>query len=522
MMYMLIIIASLTSVIFLLKGTKPNQSLKQKHVTQVQKPIIMLMVDSLMQEPMQQAIKEGKAQAIDHLMRHGHLYPDVISSYPTMSVTIDSSLLTGTYSDKHRVPGLVWFNEKEKKHVNYGSAREEVLKTGLKNVAEDSLYHLNHTHLSRDVKTLHEEVEDTGLQSASVNALVYRGNKKTKLANLNVLKKADIIHEHLEIETPALFSYGAMAQYSPHNRNNTRLWQGIGFNDRFSAQELIYFIKENKLPAFTLAYFPDLDKEVHKKGPKNHIKAIEKTDKELQDVLDAFGSWEKALESAIWIVMGDSGQAKVGKEKSESMIKINDLLDRYNIHKISDPLKEEHQIVIAHNERMAFVYRVDDELDLKDIAQKLKKDERIGFVAWKEGPLVHVAAGGHKEMLAFSPGGDYIDTYGQTWLLSGDHSVLDLSKNSHRIEYGKYPDALTRLHSALNSHSGSYLIADAKPGYEFQGEGTPIHPGGAAHGSMHEQDSLVPMVVAGTDSRPKNMRIVDIKAWILELITQEE
>lgn len=113
-------------------------------------------------------------------MEHGRLYPDVVSSYPTMSVTIDSTLLTGTYSDKHRVPGLVWYDENEKRLVNYGSAREEVFKLGVKQVAEDNLYKLNHKHLHRDVKTIHETLADAGQQSASINALVYRGNEKRR------------------------------------------------------------------------------------------------------------------------------------------------------------------------------------------------------------------------------------------------------------------------------------------------------------------------------------------------------
>ena len=182
MLYVLIIIIVVLAIIFLIRGFRPaNQSLEQKHVTKTENPVILLIIDSLMAEPLQNAIKEGRAPALKYLTDQGHYYPNIISSYPTMSVTIDSSLLTGTYSDKHRIPGLVWYDEKEKRLVNYGSAKEEVLKLGIKHVIEDSFYHLNHSHLSRDVKTIHEILAIKGLESASINALVYRGNEKQQL-----------------------------------------------------------------------------------------------------------------------------------------------------------------------------------------------------------------------------------------------------------------------------------------------------------------------------------------------------
>ena len=59
----------------------------------------------------------------------------------------------------------------------------------------------------------------------------------------------------------------------------------------------------------------------------------------------------------------------------------------------------------------------------------------------------------------------------------------------------------------------------AKPGYEFIGEGSPTHIGGASHGGLHKQDSLVAMIVSGTDTLPKYNRIKDIKDWVLSILT---
>ncbi|MDI3411951.1 hypothetical protein QKW52_23655 [Bacillus sonorensis] len=51
--------------------------------------------------------------------------------------------------------------------------------------------------------------------------------------------------------------------------------------------------------------------------------------------------------------------------------------------------------------------------------------------------------------------------------LLSDFSVLDLSASGHSLRYGNYPDALARLYGALHSHPGRYIIADAKPGFQF-------------------------------------------------------
>jgi hypothetical protein len=101
--------------------------------------------------------------------------------------------------------------------------------------------------------------------------------------------------------------------------------------------------------------------------------------------------------------------------------------------------------------------------------------------------------------------------------LQGNPDLVDLTLSEKRIAYGRYPDALARLYGALHSHEGRFLVVTAKPGHELVAESSPTHIGGAAHGSLHEKDSLVPLIVSGTNSRPKTLRIVDLKDWLLGL-----
>ncbi|HBP66475.1 MAG TPA: phosphodiesterase, partial [Desulfosporosinus sp.] len=53
-------------------------------------------------------------------------------------------------------------------------------------------------------------------------------------------------------------------------------------------------------------------------------------------------------------------------------------------------------------------------------------------------------------------------------------------------------------------------------GYEYLAVGGPIHSGGGSHGSLEEEDSSVPMIVAGMPVRLEHPRIIDLVPMILE------
>jgi hypothetical protein len=483
------------------------------------RPIILLAIDSLMHMPLQEAIRQKRTPALRFFMEHGQYFPDVVSSFPTMSVTIDSSLLTGTYPDRHRVPGLLWYHETEKRIVNYGNGKRELLKVGIKQVLLDSLYKLNNEHLSQDTKTIHEELALHQTSSASINGLVYRGSF---LQQFNVPKLAvwlKLLPQKLRTHGPLLFSFGALARLYSENKYG-HLWQKGGFNDKFSARELKYLIQQQKLPFFTIVYFPENDHSVHKNGPMD-ISGLEKVDRQLQEVLGAYASWEEAVKRAIWVVMGDSGQTSIGASRSQALVHLLPMLGMYRISKLGKQVQENDQLFLCVNERMAYIYALHDSLPLSQVAAHLQEDERIDVIAWKEEDLIQVRGGGKESTLAFHPNGSYRDPYQQTWMLNGDVSLLNIQATGETIEYGDYPDALARLYGALHSHPGRYLVITAKPGCEFVGESSPTHRNGAGHGALHKQDSFVSMIICGTDTVPQYKRIVDVKDWILNLYKEQ-
>ncbi|MBT2640091.1 MULTISPECIES: alkaline phosphatase family protein [unclassified Bacillus (in: firmicutes)] len=517
---LLLIIITVIAYIMLIKSPNnpPSQLQQQQQNPPPSKRVVMIVVDSLMDQPLQSSLEEDKVSALRFLINHGKYYPEMVSAFPTMSVVIDSTLLTGTYADQHKVPALVWYDSNEKRFISYGSAQKEIRKLGVKQVLENSLFQLNHRHLSPAVKTIHEELKG---QSASINTLVYRGGHSKPLSVPRGLSWPGLVEEDASIKGPEYFSYGLLSKLDPKNPH-THLWQGFGFNDQFAAQELKYLIKHNRLPSYSLVYFSDNDKQVHKKGV-SVTKGIEDADKQLQEILNTYPAWEEALNDTAWIIMGDSGQTDLKNDKEQALIDLRVLLKEYRIHKIDGPVKEKDQIVLGLNERMTFIYLLDQNIKIDDLSSILSKDRRIDQIAWKQGESVKVISGDHSGYLLFKPNGDFADQYGKTWCIEGNFDILDLEANGkNQIEYNDYPDGLARLYSSFYSHSGIYMVVNAKPGYEFVGEESPTHVGGAAHGSLHKQDTFFPVIVAGTEQEPQHERIMDFKEWVMRILESPE
>lgn len=474
--------------------------------------VILLVIDSMMDEPIKKAIQEKKAPALAFFLKHGQYSKNLVSSYPTMSVTIDSSLITGAYPDKSKIPGLVWFNNDKKRIITYGNGFFEIMKIGVSQFSESIMHQYNNVDLSPNVSTIHEDLDTIKKESASINAFIYRGNYHHTLKVPKVITKVSNLPEEYETAGPKMLSLGTFIH---QDKKNNHIVNRLGLNDAFAVQELKYLLEKNIIPDFTILYISENDFTVHRKGP-NTIKGIEKLDKHLQEVLNIFPKWEDALNNYIWVIIGDSKQSPVIEPKKEALIDLKEILSKNRILKLGKPAAKDDEIVITANERMAYVYKINERVTLENIAKKLKTDHRIAWIAWKEKEIIHVISGDHEGSFNFNSGGIYRDIYNQAWSIKGNTSILDLTLQNKNIHYGDYPDGLARLYGAMHSQEGEFLVVDAKPGYEFIGESSPEHSGGGAHGSMHKDDSLIPIIVTGTDKSIDQLRIVDLKKWILD------
>jgi predicted AlkP superfamily pyrophosphatase or phosphodiesterase len=485
------------------------------------KKVILLLIDSLMPDIVEDSLRHKTVPALQFLKDRGRYWPDCVTVFPTMTASVDSSLVTGVYPDVHRIPGLIWYNPEERVIVDYVNGWRCVWKLGLSNSTRNVLYHLNEKHLSKQVTTVFEELALREKTSASINTIIHRGHKKHRVKLPFFLNLITRFRFHDEISGPDVLTLGDLVE-SPVNTKLPRRMKSLpkryGINDTYAIAAAKDLIQSGNQPDFMLVYLPDNDHEVHKQNPAHAEGALIRVDQRIQEILNLYGSWDEALRQCVWIVTGDHGQTRIGGKK-DFTIDLDDLLKSFRVLQLGEDVGD-HEIVISNNERSAYLYPLKENIQ-EEILPRLQLESRIDLIAWKQGQGVFVREGGSGRELYFAPDGPNSDIYGRTWTISGEWAVLDLRLEQGIVHYGDYPDALSRLYGALYSQDVPMIVITARPRFEFLSRYYPRHLNGGCHGSLHKYDSLVPLIIAGTDHPMHGPpRLVDLKQYILELFDQ--
>lgn len=486
------------------------------------KKVVLCIIDSLHPGVLEQCFAGGLAPNLDFLRKNGFYSPACVSVFPTMTPTATASILTGTQVECHGVPGFVWYNYEQDRWENYGATFSAALKQGLGRTLYNWFYRLNHCHLKKEVLTLHEQLSKQGLKSANLNFFMRRGSVKHEpnfpwllrllsgkwLRGEQILGPEELILGKI-IYPPGLTLQGAYL-YTP--------WKRYGINDAFTAAACLHLIQRGELPELTLLYFPDNDHYSHRHGPWATSKIIRRVDAYLGEILRACGS-DEVLNRMIFIIMGDHAQTPVLRGK-EAVINLEQLLPSCRVLRLGAQGSRDSDLVISPNERMAYIDILHERLELRrKIVGQLAKDPRIAQVMWREEKTYFVKSGGNGQLLAFSSGGSFKDDAGIGWDFEGDIAVVGGKVKENTVHFAEYPDAFNRIRHALEARPETCIALSAAPGYEFGGEAAAIHPGGGSHGSLHREDSLVPLIIAGTDKQPQTCQIDKIAPFILEHLT---
>jgi len=482
------------------------------------KKVLLFLIDSMMPQILEQCIAANKTPGLQFFAERGQYIPDCVTVFPTMTASVDCSLITGVYPDRHKVPGLVWFDAEHKEMVNYINGIEQIWKLGLDKCACNVLFDLNERHLSREVKTIHEELEERGLVSGSINVVAHRGHKRHKMHLPLPLDAITGFRLREKVSGPAIMSLGTLVKPDifrtvPWNLSQS-MQSGYGINDAYAIDLLIEIVKSGKQPDFTLIYLPDNDHKLHS-SPEQAVEHLADTDRELVRFLNSYPSWEHVLEENVCLFISDHGQTKIG-ETHDHNVPLDQLLSEFSKHQLGTAVSTEHDVVICNNERMAYLYPLQEGVFYKLITV-LSREPRIDLIAWKEGGQTVVKRGGTDRILRFWKGTTYRDPYGMEWEAEGDFEVLDVRVSGNSISFDMYPDAFSRLYGALFSQKEEAIVVTAAYGYEFLSESAPTHLGGGSHGSLHKQDTMIPLIVAGASREfPTPARLVDVKSFILQ------
>jgi hypothetical protein len=458
------------------------------------KKLVLTYVDSLRTDMLELAVAEGRAPSFGALLERGTLIGDCVSSFPSVTPVACAEMVTGVAADQHWISGMNWFHRLERRYVEYGSSLEATRTVGVFRALYDLVYNMNLAHLSPEVETLFERLDDAGVRTACTPFLIYRGRHRHQVSLDGLLRRAvETTRLKFRHHTwgPAELFYGDLYASREVPCKSTSI---PGSRDGYSACCAAELERSGEYD-FLLLSLPDNDNYSHRHGPEASVESIAKADHCFGKLVEAGGGLDAFLAGHAVILLADHAQTPVSRG-----LPLAELLGReWTVLAPSDDRPELAQLAVSPTGRAAHVYLLPGEGERAkpdEVRRRLIETEGVDLVCWREdGPTAVVERGG--KQLRFRPGEQVIDLRNGGWDFGGELGALDAVIEDGRISSNAYPDPFARVFAALASpHAGDFVVS-LTPGYEAVDWGGVSHAGGGSHGSLHAGDSLGPLLFVG-------------------------
>ncbi len=82
-----------------------------------------------------------------------------------------------------------WYHRLERRYVEYGSSLEATRAFGVFRALYDLVYNMNLAHLSPEVETVFESLDDAGERTACTPFLIYRGRHRHEVSLEGLLRR---------------------------------------------------------------------------------------------------------------------------------------------------------------------------------------------------------------------------------------------------------------------------------------------------------------------------------------------
>jgi hypothetical protein len=478
--------------------------------------LILCVIDAMAPAMLERAVAEGQAPVLGELMRRGRYVSDCVAAFPSVTPVCAASIVTGTGQDRHHIPAMNWYHRDEERYIEYGSSFRASQRMGIARQLTDTVYNMNRAHLASETLTIFEALDDIGVRTAGTTYLMYRGRHRHEPQRDSTLTRlAATLVRHPVLGPRELF-YADIFSSRP---TGCRSGLGMpGVRDRHSGCVGAYLV-EHDLFDFMLLSLPDNDWRSHKDGPEAQVHSLAHADEQLARLVAVGGGLDAFLEEHAMIVMADHSQALIAQS-----IDLHAALDELQIAppsgsrlgagssaaRVSSAVRRtrtEPRIAVCPTQRAAMVYVLSEQrrstLRSSVIRRSLQLDG-VQLVMWLEldahgAPLEAVIARPSIGELRFAPGGQITDARGYGWDIEGEAAVLDGALRDGRLDAPHFPDALSRVWSALTCPTSGDVLLSAAPGYEFLDWGGQAHVGGGSHGSLHADDSLGALILCGID-----------------------
>ena len=411
------------------------------------KKLVLVVIDALKPSMLDRAIASGRAPALARIRQEGVYVDDCVAAFPSVTPVCAATITTGAGPDRHLIPSMNWYHREEERYVEYGSSFSASRQFGVLRSLTDTVYRMNAEHLSRDVLTVYESLDDADFDTAGTTYLIYRGRHQHEVSNETAL--ARIVTSTLfrrTIEGPKELFY---ADLYASRKTGCRGQLGMpGIRDQHTGCVGAYLV-EHELFDFLLFSLPDNDAWSHKNGPHAQVTSIAAADRQLERLMHAAGGPDTFLDQYAVIVTSDHSQAAV-----EERIRLDVAFADFDVATPGGS-SDGAEVALSPAQRAAMIYALDperrDELVTRSV-DAIAELDGVDLAMWLLGgerreAVVRSAAG----ELRFAPDGELEDDRGARWSVEGDVAVLDLRIETGRVTSEEYPDALARSWSALTA-----------------------------------------------------------------------
>ncbi len=465
-----------------------------------QKKLVLVVIDALKPAMLERAIATGRAPALKRIRDEGVYVDDCVAAFPSVTPVCASTITTGAGPDVHHIPSMNWYHREEGRYVEYGSSFSASRQFGVLRSLTDTVYRMNAEHLSKDVETVFESLDDANVRTAGTTYLIYRGRHQHEVSNETAL--ARIVTSTLfrrTIQGPLELFY---ADLYASRKTGCRGQLGMpGIRDQHTGCVGAYLV-ENDLFDFLLFSLPDNDAFSHRNGPHAQVTSIAAADRQLERLMHSAGGPDAFLEDHAVIVTSDHSQAPV-----EERIQLDRAFAGFDVANQSAARSIGAEVALSPAQRAAMIYVLDDERREQVLGRSIGVVEElkgVDLVLWLDDGEAVVRS--ERGELRFAPGDDVADLRGERWTVEGELAALDAEIVDGRFLSAEYPDALQRVWSALSCPTAGDVLLSASPGYEFVDWGGADHVGGGSHGSLHSSDSLGALLWCGTGPDSREVR----------------
>jgi Type I phosphodiesterase / nucleotide pyrophosphatase len=466
--------------------------------------LVLVVVDAMKQSMLERAIAAGRAPAMALVRERGVYVDDCVAAFPSVTPVCAATITTGVGPDEHGIPSMNWYHRDESRYVEYGSSFSASRQFGVLRSLTDTVYRMNSEHLSHDVETVFESLDDADVRTAGTTYLIYRGRHEHEVAQESALARivTSTLFRRTILGPKELFYADLYASRKTGCKGQLGL---PGARDQHTGCVGSYLV-EHDLFDFMLFSLPDNDAWSHRNGPHAQVTSLAAADRQLERLFHAGGGADQFLSDHAVVVCSDHSQAPV-----EERIRLDEAFADFVVAtpgaRGTGPEVPAPEVALSPAQRSAMIYALEPDRREEIVRRSLDAIgdvDGIDLAMWLDGDEAVIR--GHRGELRFAPGGELADLRGQRWSVEGDLGALRAEVQDGRLLCTEYPDPLGRVWSALRCRNAGDILLSAAPGYEFVDWGGSAHVGGGSHGSLHRSDSLATLLWCGTGPTSRTAR----------------